>query len=120
MIDELEESTLLGRTLVRRGTITDEQREELLEEQKLRTNGTMPRLGDVAIDIGMITSTQLDEALRDQMAWRGPEPSTRADEAIERMRAQAHAVDHMMDDFRDATKRTKTSPMMVVKISPES
>ena len=120
MIDELEESTLLGRTLVRRGVITEEQREELLEEQKLRTNGSMPRLGDVAIELGMVTSEQLDEALRDQMAWRGPEPSGRADAALERMHAQVGAIDHMMDDFRDATKRTKTSSMMVVKISPES
>jgi hypothetical protein len=120
MIDELEESTMLGRTLVRRGTITDAQREELLEQQKLRTNGTMPRLGDVAVAIGMITDDQLDEALRDQMAWRGPEQSDRAERAMERMHAQVGAIDHMVDDFNDATKRTKTNTMMVVKISPES
>ena len=120
MIDEFEESTLLGRTLVRRGTITEAQRDELLEQQQLRTNGVTPRLGDVAVAIGMITSDQLDDALRDQMAWRGPEPSQEADRAMERMHAQVGAIDHMVEDFCEATKRTKTNTMMVVKISPES
>lgn len=120
MPKELESTTRLGRTLVRMGKIDDDQLDKLLEEQRIRTNGKIPRLGDLAIEMGICTQDEIDEALDHQTSWRGPELSSRSDDALVELRAQAHAVNHMAEDLQKAVRKTRTGTMTVVKISPES
>ena len=89
MTKELESTTRLGRTLVRLGKIDDDQLDTLLEQQRIRTNGVIPRLGDLAIEMGICTQDEIDEALDHQDAWRGPELQSKSDAALVELESQA-------------------------------
>lgn len=117
---KLEETTRFGRTLVRLGHINEDQLANVLEEQRARTNGVTPKLGDIAIEMGICTQDEVEEALEHQGAWRGPELQSKSEEALGWMQEQARAVSHMADDFQKVARKTKTATMTVVKVSPEA
>ncbi|MFC1672420.1 protein kinase, partial [Planctomycetota bacterium] len=61
---------MLGRLAVRAGLITQDQLLEALDEQQkyMREGGEIPRLGDVLVSKGFVTSEQLDELLNPKVA----------------------------------------------------
>jgi len=103
-----------GNLAISRGWVTQKDLEQALEVQRAK----IPKLGQIMIEIGLLSEEQRDEILIEQRQARGQKIPTEELLVFER-RKMRRRLEGLKNGFREATKHAKTFAEEVTGLTGE-
>jgi len=109
-----EDPSSFGNLAISHGWVTQEDLERALEVQRAQ----IPKLGQIMIEIGLLSEEQRDELLIEQRQARGQKIPTEELLVFER-RKMRRRLEGLKDGFREATKHAKTFAAEVADLTDQ-